>query len=206
MASGGYADWEFVDQNTAAQLTLQPGVFFHNGEPLNAERLKWFYERNLGIAEYNPDYVSGIRARIAFIDDLQVVDDLTLRVGMDPPSVNMPEQLGGGNTPVTPRDYIVENGDEFFARNPVGIGPYTFVSFTPDQEMVSERWDDWFFPNPADEGPFTISTETGPRRSPPATSRRSRPGSPPWRRGRSMSPIASARTAPRCSTVRTTTT
>ncbi len=153
LATGGYADWEFVDQNTAAQLTLQPGVFFHNGEELNAERLKWFYERNLGIAEYNPDYVSGIRARIAFIDDLQVVDDLTLRVGMDPPSVNMPEQLGGGNTPVTPRDYIVDNGDEFFSRNPVGIGPYTFVSFTPDQEMVSVRWDDWFFPNPADEGP-----------------------------------------------------
>ena len=115
MATGGYADWEFVDQNTAAQLTLQPGVFFHNGEELTAERLKWFYERNLGIAEYNPDYVSGIRARIAFIDDLQVVDDLTLRVGMDPPSVNMPEQLGGGNTPVTPRDYIVEHGDEFFS-------------------------------------------------------------------------------------------
>ena len=154
IASGGYADWEFVDQNTATLLTLQPGVTFHNGEPLDAERLKWFYERNLGIAEYNPDYVSGIRARIAFIDDLQVVDDLTLRVGMDPPSVNMSEQLGGANTAVTPRDYIVDNGDEFFARNPVGTGPYTFVSFTPDQEMVSERWDDWFFqPNPSDTGP-----------------------------------------------------
>ena len=154
IASGGYADWEFVEQNTAALLTLQPGVTFHNGEPLDAERLKWFYERNLGIAEYNPDYVSGIRARIAFIDDLQVVDDLTLRVGMDPPSVNMSEQLGGANTAVTPRDYIVDNGDEFFARNPVGTGPYTFVSFSPDQEMVSERWDDWFFqPNPSDTGP-----------------------------------------------------
>ena len=153
LASGGYVGWEFVDQNTAALLTVQPDVFFHNGEQLNAERLKWFYERNLGIAEYNPDYVSGIRARMAFIDDLQVVDDLTLRVGMDPPSVNMPEQLGGGTIWLTPRDYIVDNGDEFFARNPVGTGPYTFVSFTPDQEMVSVRWDDWFFPNPADEGP-----------------------------------------------------
>ena len=153
LASGGYVGWEFVDQNTAALLTVQPDVFFHNGEQLNAERLKWFYERNLGIAEYNPDYVSGIRARMAFIDDLQVVDDLTLRVGMDPPSVNMPEQLGGGTIWLTPRDYIVDNGDEFFARNPVGTGPYKFVSFTPDQEMVSVRWDDWFFPNPADEGP-----------------------------------------------------
>ena len=153
LASGGYVGWEFVDQNTAALLTVQPDVFFHNGEQLNAERLKWFYERNLGRAEYNPDYVSGTRARMAFIDDLQVVDDLTLRVGMDPPSVNMPEQLGGGTIFLTPRDYIVDNGDEHFARNPVGTGPYTFVSFTPDQEMVSVRWDDWFFPNPADEGP-----------------------------------------------------
>ena len=60
LASGGHVGWEFVDQNTAAVLTVQPDVFFHNGEQLNAERLKWFYERNLGIAEYNPDYVSGI--------------------------------------------------------------------------------------------------------------------------------------------------
>ena len=90
---------------------------------------------------------------MAFIDDLQVVDDLTLRVGMDPPNVNMPEQLGGGTVRLTPRDYIVDNGDDFFARNPVGTGPYKFVSFTPDQEMVSVRWDDWFFPSPADEGP-----------------------------------------------------
>ena len=147
------ADWEFVEQNTAFLITMQPGVTFHNGEQLNAERLQWFFERNLGLAEYNSTFVSGITSRLAWISDMQVVDDLTLRLGMDPPNVNAPEATGGGSTEVVPRDYIVENGDEHFARNPVGTGPYTFVSFTPDQEMVSERWDDWFFPSPADEGP-----------------------------------------------------
>ena len=153
LATGGVADWEFVEQNTAFLITMQPGVTFHNGEQLNAERLQWFFERNLGLAEYNSTFVSGIMSRLAWISDMQVVDDLTLRLGMDPPNVNAPEATGGGSTEVVPRDYIVENGDEHFARNPVGTGPYTFVSFTPDQEMVSERWDDWFFPSPADEGP-----------------------------------------------------
>ena len=73
---------------------------------------------------------------------------------MDPPNVNAPEQTGGGNSLVVPRDYVVEHGDEHFARNPVGFGPYTFVSFTPDQRLESERWDGYYFPNPADEGPF----------------------------------------------------
>ena len=154
IASGGYANWEFVDDNGAVLITIQPGVAFHDGEPFDAERLQWWFERNLGIADYNPDYVSGIAARIGFIGDMQVVDDLSLHITMDPPSVNAPEQTGGGNSHVVPRDYIVEHGDEHFARNPVGFGPYTFVSFTPDQRMESERWDDWSYPNPADEGPF----------------------------------------------------
>ena len=154
IASGGYANWEFVDDNGAMLITIQPGVTFHDGEPFDAERLQWWFERNLGIADYNPDYVSGIAARIGFIGDMQVVDDLSLHITMDPPSVNAPEQTGGGNSHVAPRDYIVEHGEEHFARNPVGFGPYTFVSFTPDQRMESERWDDWYFPNPADEGPF----------------------------------------------------
>ena len=42
LASGGYVGWEFVDQNTAALLTVQPDVFFHNGEQLNAERLRFY--------------------------------------------------------------------------------------------------------------------------------------------------------------------
>ena len=154
LASGGFGNWEYVDDNGALLITLQPGIAFHDGEPLDAERLQWWFERNLGRAEYNPDYVSGIGARMSFVGDLQVVDELSLHVTMNPPNVNAPEQTGGANTLVVPRDYIVEHGDQHFARNPVGFGPYTFVSFTPDQELVSERWDDWFFPNPADDGPF----------------------------------------------------
>ena len=151
LQSGGLVGYEFVEQNTAFLMTVQPGISFHNGEPFDAERLKWFYERTLGLAEYNPDYQGAVAARIRFVDDLRVVDDLSLRVGMDPPNVDAAEALGGDNQWVTPRDYIVENGDEHFARNPVGFGPYKFVSFTPDQEMVSTRWNDYFFPSPADE-------------------------------------------------------
>ena len=154
LASGGYANWEFVDDNGAFLITIQPGIAFHNGEPLDAERLQWWFERNLGRAEYNPDYVSGIGARMGFVGDIQVVDDRSLHLTMNPPTVNAPEQTGGSNSLVVPRDYVVEHGDEHFARNPVGFGPYTFVSFTPDQRMESERWDDYFFPNPADDGPF----------------------------------------------------
>ena len=151
LQSGGLVGYEFVEQNTAFLMTVQPGISFHNGEPFDAERLKWFYERTLGLAEYNPDYQGAVASRIRFVDDLRVVDDLSLRVGMDPPNVDAAEALGGDNQWVTPRDYIVENGDEHFARNPVGFGPYKFVSFTPDQEMVSTRWNDYFFPSPADE-------------------------------------------------------
>ena len=154
LASGGFADWEFVDDNGALLITIQPGIAFHNGEPFDAERLQWWFERNLGRADYNPDYVSGIGARMSFVGDIQVVDDLSLHPHHGPAQRERCRAGGRRRLLVAPRDYIVEHGDEHFARNPVGLGPYTFVSFTPDQRMESERWDDWYFPNPADEGPF----------------------------------------------------
>lgn len=40
--------WEYLDDNKRLRFTLRQGVKFHNGEPFNAEAVKFTFERLLG--------------------------------------------------------------------------------------------------------------------------------------------------------------
>ncbi len=145
IGQGGFADFEFREDNSIFRIALMPGVTFHNGEPLDAEHLKWHYDRILGRAEYNPDFQSAQAARASWMGEISIVDNLTLDIGMDPPFIDAAEQSGGINFAIVPRDYIVENGDEHFATNPIGIGPMKFESWVPDQEIIGTRFDNYAF-------------------------------------------------------------
>ena len=145
--TGGFAGYEFTDDNYTFRITLQPGVTFHNGEPLNAEALEFYYERTRGNVEYTPNFEGANAARIGWMGDITIIDEYTLEIAMaGDPAINAPEQSGGINFNICPKQYIIENGDEHFANNPVGHGQYQFESWIPDQEIRSTRFENYFFP------------------------------------------------------------
>ena len=127
-SSGGFANFEFVDNNSGLVITVNPGATFHNGEALDAEAVQFNFERALGRAEYNPDFQGANSARAGWMGDIEVIDASSLRIGMDPPFIDAPEQSGGINYALVPKQYVIENGDAHFANNPVGHGPYQFES------------------------------------------------------------------------------
>jgi len=96
-AEGGFGDWEFTDDLGSFIWRIKEGVTFHNGEPLNAESVQFYWERILGRAEYNPDFESQLRARAGWMGDISVVDEQTVSIAMDTPFVDAPEQSGGIN-------------------------------------------------------------------------------------------------------------
>ena len=145
LPTGGFGGWEFAENNSIFRYTIKQGVTFHNGEPLNAESVKFYFDRILGRAEYNPDFQSQLAARAGWMGDIRVVDDYTVEIAMDPPFVDAAEQSGGGNFAVLPMQYIIENGDDHFANNPVGLGAYKFISWIPDAEIRSERFEEFAF-------------------------------------------------------------
>ncbi|MCY3920479.1 MAG: ABC transporter substrate-binding protein [Chloroflexi bacterium] len=149
--SGGFGNYEFTDDNFNFRITLEPGVTFHNGEPLNAEALAFYYERTRNNADYDQTIEGANAARIGWMGDIKVVDDLTLDIGMaGDPAIDAPEQSGGINFNICPKQYIIENGDEHFANNPVGHGQYQFESWIPDQEIRSTRFENYHFPRDAE--------------------------------------------------------
>jgi peptide/nickel transport system substrate-binding protein len=144
-------DWKWVDNNTGLLLTVKPGVKFHNGEMLTAEQLKFNFERELGRAEYNPQFKSGHASQFTAVGDLTVVDENNLRIALKETDVILPTRIAS-TLFLVPKDYVSKVGDTDFAAKPVGSGPFKFVSRTPDSEIRSERFDEFFYPR---DGQYT---------------------------------------------------
>lgn len=137
------ADWKWVDDNAALVLTAKPGIKFHNGETLDAEQIKFNIDRELGRAAYNPAFKSGHAAQFAAVGDVTVIDPMNLRIAVTTPDVLLPTKIAS-TLFLLPRGYVTQAGDTEVANKPVGMGPFKFVSRTPDAEIKSARFDDFF--------------------------------------------------------------
>jgi peptide/nickel transport system substrate-binding protein len=125
------SEWKVID-DTNWEFKLRSGMKFHNGDPVTADDAKFSFDRVL-----NPDYKSPQRANISWIKEVKVTDPLTFRITTDGPFPLVLERLAG--FALVPQKYIKDKGDAYFAENPVGTGPYKFVSWERGVKMVAER-------------------------------------------------------------------
>jgi peptide/nickel transport system substrate-binding protein len=123
--------WEWVDDLTL-RWHLREGVEFHNGEPFNAEAMKYSIERIL-----NEETGAPWRAVLTWIDRLEIVDEYTVDViGQFPTTAQV---LEVGRMPMLPPKYTEEVGPEAFSENPVSAGPWKFVEWVKGDRVVLER-------------------------------------------------------------------
>jgi len=118
---------------TTWELKLRKGVRFHNGEPFNAESVKFSFDRVL-----NPEQKSPIRGNFTWIKSVDVVDEHTVRIVTHKPYPLIHEILTFGNFGMVPPKYVREKGDAHFARSPVGTGPYRFKEWRKGEQLVVE--------------------------------------------------------------------
>jgi peptide/nickel transport system substrate-binding protein len=142
LAPGLATEWKALDDLTW-EFKLRQGVAFHNGEPFNAEAVKFSIDRL-----NNPDTKSPI-VELKSVQEVKVIDEYTVHVITSAPDPILPNKtvLFGGV--IVPPKYIQEHGDEHFAKNPVGTGPFKFVSWTKDSEVVMEANEDYWGGAPA---------------------------------------------------------
>ncbi|MEM6284667.1 MAG: ABC transporter substrate-binding protein [Chloroflexota bacterium] len=129
--------WENVDDLTW-RFNLRPGITFHNGEPLDAEAVKW----NIDRTRTREDFM--VQPQWEFIDEVIVVDETTLDITTFDPYPYFEYDVSFNGCQLLPPDYIEEVGEEEFARNPVGSGPYQLVEFTESDRYVFEAWDEYW--------------------------------------------------------------
>ena len=129
--------WRAVDPTTW-EFKLRPGVKFHNGEPFNAQAVKFSFERML-----NPQTKWPGAGALRLIKATTVVDDMTVRFTTERPWPLLPRTLGYYGA-IVPPGYLEKNGDEALIRQPVGSGPYKFVRWVKDDRVELEAYGDYW--------------------------------------------------------------
>jgi peptide/nickel transport system substrate-binding protein len=126
---------EISPNHDATQWTirLRPDIAFHNGKPLTAEDV--IYSLRRIIKNHYP-----AASTLAAVDaqNLKPLDKLTVRVPMRQPFSIFVEALAGYFYSLA----IVPVG--YDPKQPVGTGPFSYVSFTPGQQSVFRRNDNYW--------------------------------------------------------------
>lgn len=128
--------------DTTWQFKLRQGVTFTNGEAFNADTVKFSVERILDEA-----YASALIGDFAEIESVEIVDEYTVNIITKEAFPSLPLRIS--YLAMVPAQYITENGDDYFAANPVGTGAYKLVSYEEGSQMVLEANEDYFLGAPA---------------------------------------------------------
>ena len=119
--------WEFMEKNTKIRFTLRTGVKFHNGEPFDADAVKFTFDRLLGEEGKKGPQQSNYNA----IDKVVVVNPTTVDFVMKSPDPVLLTKLSGYGAMIVPPKYVTEKGSAYFGANPVGTGPFRFAEYKP---------------------------------------------------------------------------
>src|SRR5699024_5090364 len=118
------------------------GVSFHNGEELTAENVKFSLDRIMSeetLKEYT--YFTQLK-------EVNVSDDYEVEIITDGPMPTLQHLLAKSGADIMPKDYIEEVGMDGFVKEPIGSGPYQFVSWDVDSQIQLEKYDDYYGEEP----------------------------------------------------------
>jgi peptide/nickel transport system substrate-binding protein len=119
--------WKVADDGLSIRFELRKGVTFHNGEPFNADAVKFTFDRLLGAEGAKGPQQSNYN----MIDHVDVVDEFTVNMVLKKPDPVLLTKLAGYGAMIVPPKYLTEKGDAFFNANPVGTGPFMLASYEP---------------------------------------------------------------------------
>ena len=127
--------WEVSDDRTSYTLTLRQDVTFHDGTRFNAEAVKFTFDTI-------QDPALGSQSAIDTLGPYQsseVIENYVVQVNFTRPFPDALLAFAQQELSIVSPTAVETLGDGEFARNPVGTGPFRFVSWDSGRQVVLER-------------------------------------------------------------------
>ncbi len=141
--------WDVSSDGLTYTFHLRKGIKFHDDTPFNSDAVVFSYMRQLDenhpFHKYGPWKYWGYMDMSAIIDTIEAVDKYTVQFNLKKVEAPFIANLAMDFAAiVSPTAY--KANPEGFASNPVGTGPFKFVSWTKDSDIVLDRNPDYWEP------------------------------------------------------------
>ncbi len=126
--------WEISGDGLSYTFTLRPGVTFHDGTAMDAGDVKFTLDRARDEMSQNAQ-----KALFEGIEDVQVVDDLTVTLTLGAPNGNLLFNLAWGDAVIVAPESIGE-----IKSDPIGTGAFRFDDWVQGDRIILLRNDDYW--------------------------------------------------------------
>lgn len=130
--------WDISEDGKSFTFYIREGVLFHDGTPLDAEAVKYNFERMT-----DKEFGSARAGELAFVETVTVDDPLTVTVTLSQPYGGFLPALASWSGMMVSPTAAEEHGRNF-SQVLVGAGPFKFVERIRDDRLVIERFDAYF--------------------------------------------------------------
>ncbi|MCC7426995.1 MAG: ABC transporter substrate-binding protein [Alphaproteobacteria bacterium] len=126
--------WEWSEDQKVLTLRLRAGVTFHDGEPFNAEAVRFNIERALTMPG------SRRRSEVVAIEQVEVAEPLVARLHLRAPFAPLLSQLADrAGMMVSPK--AAQAPGATFGTRPVCSGPFALVAHVPQDRIELRRFE-----------------------------------------------------------------
>jgi oligopeptide transport system substrate-binding protein len=154
-------EWESSEEGLTWTFYLRKDAYFHDGNTVfpegearlvTAHDFQYSIERLLDPAVKSErdwifkelkgadDFISG---RAKHVAGIKVIDDYTLKLELEEPYAPFLSMLAMVNAAVVPHEAIAQLGNDF-KKHPIGTGPFKFVEWDHDVQIVLQKNEDYF--------------------------------------------------------------
>ncbi len=128
------SDYTVSEDGLVYTFTIRENVKFHNGNVVTAEDVKYSLERAAGLLDGTP-----LVASLHTITKVDIVDEQTVQVTVESANTELIYSFVAAIIPAG-------SGEDATA-NPIGTGPFSFVSYKPQEGMLVKKHEEYWQEN-----------------------------------------------------------
>lgn len=141
--------WDVSEDGLEYIFTLRDDVKFHDGTQFNANAVKFSIDRQIDPSHPFHDTGQFAYADFTFgmVDKVEVLGDYEVKITLQEAFAPFLSNMAMHSASIVSPSAVEKYGEDF-TKNPVGTGPFKFVSWSPGVEAVLEKNEEYFGTSP----------------------------------------------------------